>query len=152
MSVVGAKPLSTPWSPQGRPLMSAMAAATFCLVAASRFLRQTMGDSGIGCERQITWKSSPLISPLATAESKIRSATAAPSTLLLATAMMLASCEPEKITREKCFSGSKPSASRPALGNRWPEVDVGSTKANVLRCSLATLSRPESLRVMSTLR
>lgn len=40
--------------------------------------------------------------------------------------MMLAPCAPEKITREKCFSGSKPSAGSPAS---WPEAGVGSREA-----------------------
>lgn len=40
--------------------------------------------------------------------------------------MMLAPCAPEKITRENCFSGSKPSAGSPAS---WPEAGVGSREA-----------------------
>ncbi|MCY1377880.1 hypothetical protein D9M69_654760 [compost metagenome] len=66
---------------------------------------------------------------------------------MFCTAIALESCEPEKITRPKSLSGLKPAFSRPALGNRWPEVELGSTKAKVLPLRSATVLMPVSLWV-----
>ncbi|MNR42653.1 hypothetical protein D3C85_1611920 [compost metagenome] len=94
------------------------AACTRCFRSAGRSVRQTVGDSGIGSERQTSTRSSRLARPLAIAASRMRSAMAAASTFLFCTAMALESCEPEKMTRPKSLSVLKPAFIRPALGNR----------------------------------
>ncbi|MNH18796.1 hypothetical protein D3C79_785130 [compost metagenome] len=111
-------------------------------------MRQTIGDSGMSGEVHTTWKSCCLTCPLCAALARMRSATAAASTLRFSTARMLASWDPEKITREKSVLGSWPACSRPALGNRCPEAELGSTKANVLPCRSCRLRMPLSLRAM----
>ena len=72
----------------------------------------------------------------------------AASTRLFATASAFASCEPVNSTRPKYVSGSMPILIRPAFGNRWPEVEDGSTNAKVRPLRSAIVLMPLSTRVM----
>ena len=85
--------------------------------------------------------------PRATAASSRPSATAAASTLPFCTAMALASWLPAKMARRSA-SGLSPARIIAVLGNRWPEVELGSTKAKVWPLRSASERMLRSLRAM----
>src|SRR5262249_14271193 len=113
---------------------------TACLKLGGRSLRTTMGSLGMSFETQMTRKAPRGTLPSRVSCWKSGRLVEAISTFLLATARMEASCEPENVILLKCFFGSMPmSIMKNADGTRYPDVELGSLKANVLP---AMSSRP----------